>query len=258
MTDSVFLSAKQQINDLVKTALSALTAESALPVCPAPRYTVEIPADRKNGDFATNAAMAGAKAYRLPPRKLAELLADKFNFTNTYFARAEIAGPGFINFFLADTFYSAAVNEVLSLGGKFGGSSFGGGKKVLIEFVSANPTGPAHMGNARGGALGDCLAAIMQAAGYEVSREFYVNDSGNQIAKFGLSLETRYLQLYEGEEKHPMPDDSYHGADIIAHAKAFAEINADKYINADSAERKKALVAFCAAEKRFLFTRQYG
>jgi len=100
------------------------------------------------------------------------------------------------------------------------------------------------MGNARGGALGDCLAAIMQAAGYEVSREFYVNDAGNQIAKFGLSLETRYLQLFEGEDKHPMPEDSYHGADIIEHAKAFAEINGDKYVKADPAERKKALVAF--------------
>jgi len=244
MTESVFLSAKQQADELVKTAFAELTAEGALPDCPPPRCAVEIPAGRKNGDFASNAAMAGAKACRLPPRRLAELLTGKFNFKDTYFASAEIAGPGFINFFLADAFYSAAVNEVLSLGGKFGGTSFGNGKKVLIEFVSANPTGPAHMGNARGGALGDCLAAIMQAAGYEVSREFYVNDSGNQIAKFGLSLETRYLQLYEGEEKHPMPDDSYHGADITAHAKAFAEENGDKFVGTDPSDRKKALVAF--------------
>ncbi|HOP10754.1 MAG TPA: arginine--tRNA ligase [Oscillospiraceae bacterium] len=244
MNDSVFLTAKQQADELVKTALYALTAEGTLPDCPAPRYTIEVPADRKNGDFAANAAMAGAKAYRLPPRKLAELLVGKFDFVNTFFARAEIAGPGFINFFLSDAFYAAAVNEVLSLSSKFGGTSFGGGKKVLIEFVSANPTGPAHMGNARGGALGDCLAAIMQTAGYEVGREFYVNDAGNQIAKFGLSLETRYLQLFEGEDKHPMPDDSYHGADIIEHAKSFAEQNGEKYVNADPAERKKALVAF--------------
>ncbi len=244
MTESVFLTAKQQAADLVKNALAALISEGALPDSPPPFYAVEIPADRKNGDFATNAAMAGAKAYRLPPRKLAELLVSKFDFARTFFARAEIAGPGFINFYLSDAFYNAAVGEVLALGAKFGGSSFGNGKKVLIEFVSANPTGPAHMGNARGGALGDCLAAIMQAAGYEVSREFYVNDAGNQIAKFGLSLETRYLQLFEGEEKHPMPDDAYRGTDILEHAKAFAEQNGDKYVKAVSDERKKALVAF--------------
>jgi len=244
MNDSVFLTAKQQADDLVKTALTALTADGTLPDCPMPRYTVEIPADRKNGDFAANAAMAGAKAYRLPPRKLAELLVGKFDFSNTFLAHAEIAGPGFINFFLSDAFYTAALREVLARGAQFGSSSFGGGKKILIEFVSANPTGPAHMGNARGGALGDCLAAIMQAAGYEISREFYVNDSGNQIAKFGLSLETRYLQIFEGEEKHPMPEDSYHGADIVEHAKAFAAQYGDKYVNADPAERKNALITF--------------
>ena len=149
---------------------------------------------------------------------------------------------GFINFFYSPEFYANALEEIKQKGENYGRSDFGGGKRVLVEFVSANPTGPMHVGNARGGALGDQLAALLDEAGFDVEREFYVNDAGNQIEKFGLSLEVRYLQLYkEGIE---MPEDAYHGQDIIDHAKAFAEINGDKYVDSSSEERRKALVDY--------------
>mgnify|MGYP002511660733 CR=1 FL=1 len=156
--------------------------------------------------------------------------------------KAEIAGPGFINFFLEDTYYADIVTDVLEKKENYGKSDYGKGKSVLVEFVSANPTGPMHVGNARGGAIGDCLAAVLSAAGYETEREFYINDAGNQIEKFATSLELRYLQLYkEGIE---MPEDSYHGEDIVNHAKAFAQINGDKFVEADATLRRKALVDF--------------
>ena len=143
---------------------------------------------------------------------------------------------------MSDKYYANIVADVITKGDDYGKSNFGEGKRVLVEFVSANPTGPMHIGNARGGALGDCLAAVMSAAGYYTEREFYINDAGNQINKFGLSLDLRYQQIYaDGIE---MPEDSYHGEDIIAHAKAFAEINGDKYMQADEATRRKALVEF--------------
>ena len=161
---------------------------------------------------------------------------------NTYIKSCEIAGPGFINFFLSDSYYADIITDVENKGEDYGKSNFGEGKKILVEFVSANPTGPMHIGNARGGALGDCLAAVLEAAGYYTEREFYINDAGNQINKFGLSLDLRYQQLYKDDIE--MPEDSYHGDDIIAHAKAFAEIHGDAFIEMDEADRRKALVEF--------------
>jgi arginyl-tRNA synthetase len=149
-----------------------------------------------------------------------------------------------MNFFLSPRYYADIVAQVIEQGADYGRSDYGAGKKVMVEFVSANPTGPMHMGNARGGALGDCLAAVLDAAGYEVWREFYINDAGNQIDKFGLSLEVRYLQLYRGEEAVPMPEDAYHGADIIEHAENFAQEHGDAFVNVDSKTRRDALVAY--------------
>lgn len=157
---------------------------------------------------------------------------------------AEVAGPGFLNFFLSPSFYAAVVAEVLEAGAQYGRSDFGGGKKVMVEFVSANPTGPMHMGNARGGALGDCLASVLDAAGYDVWREFYVNDAGNQIEKFGLSLDVRYQQHFRGEDAVELPEDAYHGDDIREHAENFAAIYGDKYLDAPEAERRAALVQY--------------
>ena len=136
------------------------------------------------------------------------------------------------------------MQAVLDCGRDYGRSDVGGGKKVMVEFVSANPTGPMHMGNARGGAIGDCLAAALDFAGYEVTREFYVNDAGNQIAKFGKSLEARYLQLFLGEEAVEFPEDGYHGEDIKTRAREFADLHGDRYVNAPSEERLQALIAY--------------
>ena len=235
---------EQQLRDVLNAALKAAVAAGELPDEPLPEFTVEIPADRAHGDLAANAAMVSARAFRKAPRMIADCLVSHLNLEGTYLARAEVAGPGFLNFFLSPTYYADAVAAVIEQGEAYGRSDYGAGKKVMVEFVSANPTGPMHMGNARGGALGDCMAAVLEAAGYEVWREFYINDAGNQIDKFGLSLEVRYLQLYRGEDAVPMPEDAYHGDDIREHAKNFAAIHGDAYVEADEAERRAALVAY--------------
>ena len=235
-------SAQEQIKELVLSALGQCVAEEVFPAEPVPGFIVEIPADPKNGDLSTNAAMVCARAFRTAPRKIAEEIIKRIPLEGTYFRHCEAAGAGFINFFFAAYWFSGVVETVLSEKESYGETDFGAGKKVLIEFVSANPTGPMHIGNARGGAIGDCLASVMQKAGYEVAREFYVNDAGNQIEKFKTSLEVRYLQLYkEGIE---MPEDAYHGADITAHAEGFAKLYGDKYVDCDSEERRQALCDF--------------
>lgn len=208
------------------------------------KFNVEVPADNKNGDFSTNVAMVNAKKFKMAPQRVAKIICENLNLDGTFFERVETAGPGFINFFLSKEFYAAIIKDILTLKENYGHSDYGQNKKVMVEFVSANPTGPMHMGNARGGALGDCLAAVLDAAGYNVFREFYINDAGNQIEKFGISLETRYLQILDGEEKHPLPEDSYHGEDIKDLANEFILINGDSYLNVAPAIRQKALIDF--------------
>ncbi len=235
--------AKEQVNLCIKQALDAALKEGLLEAASEPAdFSVSVPQNREHGDYAANAAMIWSKAFRMPPRKIAEILSEKFDFDGTYIEKSEIAGPGFINFFLSDKYYADILADVDEKGEDYGKSDYGAGKRVLVEFVSANPTGPMHIGNARGGALGDCLASVLEAAGYYTEREFYINDAGNQINKFGLSLELRYLQLYkDGIE---MPEDSYHGEDIIQHARDFAEIYGDSFVEKSEVERRKALVDF--------------
>lgn len=229
---------RNAIIDAMGRAMSA----GELPLAPTPNFTIETPADRTNGDLASNVAMVSARAFKKAPRAIAESITKYIELEGTNLDRFEIAGPGFINFFYGKQFYTSVIREIEEKGADYGKSDFGQGKRILVEFVSANPTGPMHIGNARGGALGDSLASVLSAAGYDVSREFYVNDAGNQIEKFATSLEIRYLQIYkDGIE---LPEDAYHGQDIIDHAKNFAEINGDKYVNAESSERRKALVDF--------------
>lgn len=229
---------RNAIIDAMGRAMSA----GELPLAPTPNFTIETPADRTNGDLASNVAMVSARAFKKAPRAIAEAITKYIELEGTNLDRFEIAGPGFINFFYGKQFYTSVIREIEEKGADYGKSDFGQGKRILVEFVSANPTGPMHIGNARGGALGDSLASVLSAAGYDVSREFYVNDAGNQIEKFATSLEIRYLQIYkDGIE---LPEDAYHGQDIIDHAKNFAEINGDKYVNAESSERRKALVNF--------------
>lgn len=229
---------RNAIIDAMGRAMSA----GELPLAPTPNFTIETPADRTNGDLASNVAMVSARAFKKAPRAIAEAITKYIELEGTNLDRFEIAGPGFINFFYGKQFYTSVIREIEEKGADYGKSDFGQGKRILVEFVSANPTGPMHIGNARGGALGDSLASVLSAAGYDVSREFYVNDAGNQIEKFATSLEIRYLQIYkDGIE---LPEDAYHGQDIIDHAKNFAVINGDKYVNAESSERRKALVDF--------------
>lgn len=231
--------AEQQIKDAVTAAAAAAVHNGQLPAGQLPPFILEIPQDRSHGDYAVNAALASAKVFRLPPRKIAEILCENISAENTFIDGFEVAGPGFINFRLSDRFYSSILKEIETRGAQYGRSDFGQGKRVLVEFVSANPTGPMHIGNARGGALGDCLASVLDAAGYQVSREFYVNDAGNQIEKFKTSLEARYLQLFDPSVQ--MPEDAYLGEDITEHAKRFAAIHQDAYVHTDSETRRQAL-----------------
>lgn len=234
--------AKEQIISAVNSAAEKAIGAGTLPAAELTPFTVETPANRDHGDYAVNAAMSWAKAFHKAPRAIAEALVEQLELEGSFIDRCEIAGPGFMNFFLNDAYYAAVLRDIGEKGENYGKSDFGKGKRILVEFVSANPTGPMHIGNARGGALGDVLAAVLSAAGYETEREFYINDAGNQINKFGLSLDLRYRQLYsEGIE---MPEDSYHGDDITAHAKAFAEKYGDSYMNKSEQERRDALVAF--------------
>ncbi len=238
---------KQAVNEIRTAILEAAgraVADGEFPEVALSDFIVEVPANRDNGDYSSNAAMAWARDLRSAPRKIAEAIISRLELCDTFIERCEVAGPGFLNFYLRESFNACIIQDILESGADYGRSNYGGGKKINIEFVSANPTGPMHMGNARGGALGDCLAAVMDFAGYEVSREFYVNDAGNQIEKFGLSLDIRYQQLYLGENAPELPEDSYHGEDIIVRAKEFAEIHGDKFITATEAERRKALVDY--------------
>ena len=231
-----------QARTLLTDAVKAAVADGTLPEAALPDFIVEIPADVKNGDIASNVAMAGARAFHKAPRQIAEAITAKLQLDGSLFDRFEVAGPGFINLFLGQDWFTSVVRAAVA-NPEYGRTDAGAGKKYNVEFVSANPTGPMHMGNARGGALGDGLAACLDWAGYDVTREFYINDAGNQIEKFGKSLAIRYLQLYKGEDACPLPEECYQGADIIARAKEFAEVHGDAYVNKDFDELKKAIVA---------------
>ena len=227
-------------NAITQTAQKAIAAgvvkEGTLP-----EVLLTVPPKKEFGDFASNFAMQSARALRCNPRILAQYIVD--NLDCPYVKKAEIAGPGFINFFLGDRFYTSVIREIIGDPEGYGCSDYGKGEKVNVEFVSANPTGPMHMGNARGGALGDCLAAVLSKAGYDAYREFYVNDAGNQIEKFACSLEARYLQIFKGDEI-VFPEDGYQGADIIDLAREYADLNGDSLVEKDSEERKRALVDY--------------
>lgn len=231
-----------ELKNIIEQAVKKAVSNGALPEAEMPQFNIEKPANKDNGDYSTNVAMAGARAFKKAPRMIAEAIVSCIDLDGTAFDRVEIAGPGFMNFFLSQQFYSNVLKDVFSCGKDYGKSDYGQGKRVLVEFVSANPTGPMHIGNARGGAIGDCLASVLDWAGFSVNREFYVNDAGNQIEKFATSLEVRYLQHYDSSIE--LPEDAYHGQDIVEHAENFIKEYGDKYVNADSKERRKALVDF--------------
>lgn len=235
---------EQTIYTLLKNSVENAIKENLLINAPMPDFIVENPANRAHGDFSSNIAMLCAKSFKMAPVKIAQIISSKIDLTGTLFEKIEVAGPGFVNFYLKEQFYPEIIREILDKKENYGRSDFGCNKKVMVEFVSANPTGPMHMGNARGGALGDCLAAVLEIAGYDVHREFYVNDAGNQINKFGISLDVRYQQIFHGKDAIALPEDAYQGADIMDLAKEFALLNGDVFLKADETTRRKALVEF--------------
>ncbi|WP_137791163.1 arginine--tRNA ligase [Bacillus sp. E(2018)] len=200
-----------------------------------PAVVLEVPKDKANGDFATNMAMQLARVAKKAPRMIADDLVANFDKSKASIAKVEIAGPGFINFYMDNSYLTELVPTVLKAGKDYGRTEHGGGKKVQVEFVSANPTGTLHLGHARGAAVGDTICNILDYAGYNVSREFYINDAGNQINNLATSIEARYFQAL-GKDKE-MPEDGYHGADIIEFGKDLAQEYGDSWLEKEESER---------------------
>ncbi len=236
--------AKEQVQELTKQAYAAAVKENLLPDGVSIAPSVEIPKDVSNGDYTTTFCLAAAKAMKMNPRQVASVLMQHMTLEDSYFTSVELAGPGFMNFRLGDKWYGDTVAAIEAAGGDYGCSDMLKGRKIMVEFVSANPTGPMHMGNARGGVLGDTLASVLQKSGADVWREFYVNDAGNQIEKFAKSLEARYFQIIKGEDAVEFPEDGYHGDDIRELAQAFYAQEGDKYLDCDEKTRHDALARF--------------
>ena len=229
--------AREQVSALTQSAYEKAAAEGLLPAGVEVKATVEIPKDVKNGDYASSFAMAGAKAMHKAPRQIAQIIVEHLDLEGSYFERAEIAGPGFLNFFMGSKWYGEVLRDIETEGMEYGKSDEGKGKKVMVEFVSANPTGPMHMGNARGGVLGDTLANVLKRDGCDTWKEFYVNDAGNQIHKFAVSIDARYRQILFGEENVPFPEEGYHGDDIKELAQAIYKEHGDSWKDLSEEER---------------------
>lgn len=233
------LKKKTEIYDAVKNAIVKAYGD-----CDIPSFAVEEPRDKSHGDFAVNAAMLLAKALKKNPREIATGIIENIDNSEINATNIELAGPGFINFTLDKSYIHRVLEEIEEMGDNYGNVNVGEGKKVMVEFVSANPTGPMHMGNARGGALGDTLSNVLSKAGWDVTREFYINDAGAQIEKFGNSLEGRYIQILKGEDAVEFSPDWYQGDDIRVHAQNFIDLNGDSLLNVESSERRQKLIQY--------------
>lgn len=236
--------AKKQAAKVVSDAYHAAVAAGTLPEGDVPAVAVEIPKDTKNGDYASSFAMQCARALHMAPRKIAEALQEQMALDGTYFEEISIAGPGFLNFRLGKKWYADAVQLVADMGSDYGRVKAEKPEKIMVEFVSANPTGPMHMGNARGGVLGDCLAEVLSWAGNDVTREFYINDAGNQVDKFAHSVEGRYIQQLKGEDAIDFDESWYQGADIRELAADLVKLHGDKLLDMDGEERRKVIVEY--------------
>ncbi len=236
--------AREQVHALTQSAYEKAAAAGVLPAGAQVKATIEIPKDVKNGDYASSFAMAGAKALHRAPRQIAQAIVEHLDLAGSYFDKVEIAGPGFLNFTLGSKWYADVLCDIQAEGKRYGAIDEGKGETVMVEFVSANPTGPMHIGNARGGVLGDALASVLERAGYDVWREFYVNDAGNQIHKFALSIDARYLQRIQGEENVPFPEDGYRGEDIKELAQAFYDAHGADWKDKSEEERQAAMAEY--------------
>ena len=236
--------AREQVAALTQAAYEKAAAAGLLPAGAQVKATIEIPKDTAHGDYASSFAMAGAKALHKAPRQIAQAIVDNLDLSGSFFDKVEIAGPGFLNFTLGSKWYGEVLSDIQAEGARYGAVDEGKGERVMVEFVSANPTGPMHIGNARGGVLGDALSSVLERAGYDVWREFYVNDAGNQIAKFAKSIDARYLQLVLGEENYPFPEDGYHGDDIRELAQAFYDQHGPGWKDKPEEERQQAMAQY--------------
>ncbi|MDO4173876.1 MAG: arginine--tRNA ligase [Eubacteriales bacterium] len=241
---NVIEQAKKQAAEAVLHAYRAAAAAGGLPEGDVPAVAVEIPKDTKNGDYASSFAMQCARALHMAPRKIAEALVAHMALDGTYFASVSIAGPGFLNFRLHRQWYADAVQLVLDMGKDYGRVTAEKPEKIMVEFVSANPTGPMHMGNARGGVLGDCLSEVLSWAGHDVTREFYINDAGNQVDKFAHSVEGRYIQQLKGEDAIAFDESWYQGADIKELAADLVQMHDDALLDMEPEERRKVIVEY--------------
>lgn len=241
---SIYEKIRDQIESVLKEALNSAVAHGRLPKLEMPCVLLEKPREEAFGDFSTNLAMHMAKQAKKPPVAIARIIAEEIDTANTYIKEVHVAGPGFLNFFLDHRWLYETLVLIDERKEHYGEVNIGNGQKVMVEFVSANPTGPLHMGNARGGALGDCIASVLEKSGYQVTREFYINDAGNQIEKFGASLEARYLQQLYGADKVPFPEDGYQGEDITDHAREYIAQYGDILAGKTSEERRRALVEY--------------
>ncbi len=238
---------RENIRSRLVQALTLAKDKGELSFSEVPNFNIEIPREKEHGDFAANTAMVMAKEARMAPRKIAEIILSNLDTTGSYIAAAEVAGAGFINFFLNTDWLYQVPGAIHKMGAGYGHVDLGQGEKVQVEFVSANPTGLLHMGNARGGAIGDSLANLLKAAGYQVEKEFYINDAGNQIILLGKSLDARFCQLLGIDTV--FPEDGYHGNDITATAKHYIDEYGDALINKPAPEREAELCDYALKEK---------
>jgi len=237
---------KEELARMVFEALEKARDSGQLNYELIPEFVIEVPKDSGHGDFACNVAMLLARQAHMAPRRIAEIITSYVIMNEKFLEKVEIAGAGFINFFLNDSWLYEIPEMVIRMADHFGESPRVN-KKVQVEFVSANPTGNLHMGNARGGALGDTLANVLARAGYDVEREFYINDCGNQIEIFGQSLEARYLQLM-GQDVE-FPENGYAGQDVVDTVKNIIREYKDQYLIVSSAERRQRMIEYALQEK---------
>jgi len=229
---NVLIEVEETLKNEIKRAIiqSGLASEAKIP-----QIMLEKPKEKSHGDFAANIAMQLARVAKMAPRKIAEQIVEQIDEDKANIEKIEIAGPGFINFFMKQDFLYEVIDTVLEQKGEYGKSNFGKNKRIQVEFVSVNPTGDLHLGHARGAAFGDALCNVLAAAGYEVEREYYINDAGNQIDKLAESIETRYMEALGKEAE--MPEDGYYGQDIIEIGKELAEEHGDVWLQKDRKER---------------------
>lgn len=241
---SIYEKIREQVETTINNSVAKAISNGELPENDLPQIMLEKPREEAFGDLSTNLAMQMAKPSRMAPRQIAQIILKHINTEGTFISKVDVAGPGFINFYLNNEWLYQTLMLIDERGQRYGEVNIGNGKKVMVEFVSANPTGPLHMGNARGGALGDCIASVLEKSGYNVTREYYVNDAGNQMEKFGISLEARYLQQLQGEDSIPFPEDGYHGEDIIDHVKDYIKENGSDLLDKSAEERRQALIDY--------------